>query len=87
MKVLHEIRAKATGKTKVIELTYKSAIVAHCLECVGWMPLEVEQCSSPLCPLFPFRNAKAVRGLSGRKANPNALKALKKARQAKKKEK
>ena len=33
----------------------KAAVRAKCLECVGWLPTEVEACTSPNCPLFRYR--------------------------------
>lgn len=33
----------------------KSAAKCFCLECVGWLRVEVERCSSPNCPLFRYR--------------------------------
>ena len=33
----------------------KAAIRTFCLECVGWMPEEVRQCTAPACPLYEFR--------------------------------
>lgn len=32
-----------------------AAIRANCLECVGWLPVEVEICSAGTCPLIPYR--------------------------------
>ncbi len=31
------------------------AIRAHCLMCIGWEPFEVEHCTAPGCPLYPYR--------------------------------
>ena len=36
----------------------RAAIRCYCLMCVGWARSEVECCTAPLCPLFPFRNGK-----------------------------
>jgi len=36
----------------------KAGIRAFCLECVGWEREEVRLCTSPACPLFPFRPFK-----------------------------
>ncbi len=33
----------------------RAAIRAHCLMCCGWQAVEVELCTAPECPLFPFR--------------------------------
>ncbi len=61
MAVRHEIRTK-TGKTKTVNLTPLSAIRAFCFECTCWNYYEVEKCTAPLCPLFPFRNREATKG-------------------------
>jgi len=54
MALKHTIRTR-DRKTKEVSLTPLSAIRAHCLECVGWSPIEVKLCSCILCPLFPYR--------------------------------
>lgn len=33
----------------------KKAVRAFCLECVQWLSSEVDQCSSPACPLYEYR--------------------------------
>ncbi|HLB75001.1 MAG TPA: hypothetical protein VJJ98_13350 [Sedimentisphaerales bacterium] len=38
-----------TGKSR------KSAMHAFCAECCGWEIKEVHLCTSPECPLFPYR--------------------------------
>ncbi|MHC4130486.1 MAG: hypothetical protein ACYSSP_03540 [Planctomycetota bacterium] len=46
----------------------RAAIKAFCLECVCWHKEEVRLCSSPACPLFPYRpyriSKKASQGAS-----------------------
>lgn len=56
MSIKHEIRANGKGDTKVVSLTARTAIQAHCKECVGWVKNEVQKCSDPHCPLYPFRS-------------------------------
>ena len=34
------------------------AIRAYCLECVGYQPSEVRNCTLKKCPLYPFRFGK-----------------------------
>ena len=34
-----------------------SAMRAFCLMCVGWVRAEVDRCSDPACPLYPYRQA------------------------------
>ena len=82
-KVLHEIRTR-TGRTKNVDMTRKTAIFLFCQECVGWEQGEVDRCTDKLCPLYPFRSPKAIRGISGRKMNKALLKVVK-ARQKRKK--
>jgi len=33
----------------------KAAIRSQCLECVGYLPSEVDRCSDSACPLFFYR--------------------------------
>ena len=35
----------------------RMAVDSHCFECIGWCPAELEDrdCSSPSCPLYPYR--------------------------------
>ncbi len=50
----HSIRSK-DGGTKRVQLTPIKSIRFHCLECVSWSTAEVKNCTSPLCPLYPYR--------------------------------
>lgn len=72
MAVKHTIRDNKGG-TREVSLTSLSAIRTFCLECVGWGYYEVEKCTSPLCPLFPFRFGKnpSRKGIGG---NPEFIK-------------
>jgi len=54
----HEIRT--IDGTTVVDLTRRSAIKFFCKECMGFNEAEVSACTSPLCPLYPFRNNKAI---------------------------
>lgn len=59
MAITHEIRTK--NGTEVIEgYTMKRAIRKMCVECMGWSTHEPEACSSPLCPLFPYRTGRPM---------------------------
>lgn len=31
------------------------AIRTFCLMCVGWQRIEVDKCTAPSCPLYPYR--------------------------------
>jgi len=46
---------KNDGGTKEVQLTPIKAIRFHCLDCVCWVPSEVKNCTSKLCPLYPYR--------------------------------
>jgi len=63
MSIMHKIRTGDEGKTRIVTLTLRNAIKYFCLECMGWDKQEVELCTAPLCPLFPFRNSKATKGV------------------------
>jgi len=75
MSVKHTIRNNKDG-TKEVQLTPLSAIRAFCFECMGWNWYEVEKCTSPLCPLYPFRNIGATKGT--KKVSSKSIEALKK---------
>lgn len=76
MAIRHTIRDN-NGGTKEVKLTARTAILAFCYECMGWNYYEVEKCTSPLCPLYPFRNREATKGT--RPVSQKAIQALQKA--------
>ena len=43
------------GKTKTVSLNKSQAIRRFCLECGCWQPIEVKECTAPMCPLYAFR--------------------------------
>jgi len=49
------IRTKDGGFT-TIKYSRKDAIYLCCMECLGW-DTHPKDCTSPHCPLFPFRGA------------------------------
>ena len=51
--VAHTIRTRE-GHTKELRYGRKMAIALMCTECMGWEN-DVAGCTSPLCPLYPFR--------------------------------
>ncbi len=55
MAIKHEIRANGDSKTKVIMLTARKAIQAHCKECMGFDATLVKGCTDNYCALYPFR--------------------------------
>jgi len=59
--VTHTIRTKS-GRTKSLTYGRKDAIRLFCTECMGWEG-DPKECTSPLCPLYPFRgNTLAAKG-------------------------
>jgi len=72
MAIRHTIRS-SDGGTKEVKLTPIHAIRYFCLECVCWSFEEVEHCTSPLCPLYPFRFGKnpSRKGIGRQGGNPN----------------
>ena len=52
--VKHTIRTRDGGLIEV-ELTRSRAIKAMCTECGGYGEMHPKDCSSPHCPLFPYR--------------------------------
>lgn len=58
---LKELETCPTKYKGIIERAYKvecsprSAIKAFCLYCTGYQRLEVKNCTSLACPLYPFR--------------------------------
>jgi hypothetical protein len=41
------------GKSK------SAGVKSFCLECMGWARNEIKSCTSPQCPLFPYRPYKS----------------------------
>ncbi|MCP4976778.1 MAG: hypothetical protein GY931_11505 [Maribacter sp.] len=71
--IKHEIRDK-NGGTRTISLSPLKAIRYQCLECMGFSPSQVVDCTSPLCSLFPYRLGKdESRKGTGGQGNAEAL--------------
>jgi hypothetical protein len=51
--VSHTVRTR-DGGVKTLKYGRKLAIRLACTECLGWED-HPKDCTSPLCPLFPFR--------------------------------
>jgi hypothetical protein len=58
MALKHTVRIDGKGKTKVVDLTPLRAIRLHCIECMGFQKSFVNECSSTLCPLHPYKMGK-----------------------------
>ena len=52
-RVTHTVKTR-DGGTKALKYGRKQAIQLFCTECLGWEE-SPKDCTSPLCPLFPFR--------------------------------
>ena len=55
----HTVRAKNGGTVLVSDYTRSLAIALMCTECMGF-EASPNDCSSPLCPLFPFRKNSRI---------------------------
>ena len=64
MAIKHTIET-AEGGTKEVTLTPRTAIRANCIMCMGYQMYEVRDCTSPQCPLYPFRMGEAHTGRKG----------------------
>ena len=64
MAIKHMIRT-FNGK-RTVSLTPIKAIRLHCIECMGFQVGEIEGCTAPLCPLFPYRmgNNPSLKGMT-----------------------
>ena len=51
--VSHRVRTKDGGQ-KTVKYGRAVGIKIFCVECLGW-ETHPNDCTSPLCPLFPFR--------------------------------
>ena len=52
--VLHMIH-DGRGGSRQVKLTPYKAIRYFCMECMCGSHSEIEKCTAPLCPLFPYR--------------------------------
>ena len=66
--IRHEIRSR-DGGNKIVTLSPLKAIRLNCLECVCWSAYEAKNCTSKICPLFPYRLGK----VPGHKGKGNAV--------------
>ncbi len=61
MSVKHTIRKDGNG-TRVVILTPIRAIRLNCVECMGFQPGEVRECTSPPLPALPLQDGKNMPG-------------------------
>ena len=62
-RVSYTVRTK-DGGTKALKYGRKQAILLMCMECMGWED-HPHDCTSPLCPLYPFRGVTLASQYSG----------------------
>ena len=62
---MHTMRTADEG-TITLSISRKLAMSAFCTECLGWEG-DPHDCTSPMCPLFPYRvrTQKTLRGDPG----------------------
>lgn len=53
----HIVRAKDGGTVSVENYGRAKAIKVHCTECMGFVSQDVKDCTSTLCPLYPYRGS------------------------------
>lgn len=58
------VRSKNGKYKRIPNYDLKTAVAAQCTECIGYEEEAVKECSSPYCPLYPFR-AFLEGGLAG----------------------
>ena len=51
---------------KVVDLNRRKAIRERCLNCAGWFPKEVTNCTFKDCPLCPFRSGQGKQNAKAR---------------------
>lgn len=56
----HTIHAQDGGLVEAKHYTRHRAIKAFCTECLGWEGNPAGDCTSPNCPLYPFRGRSMV---------------------------
>lgn len=50
----HTYRINGQGGTVTRQISLRDAVVIHCAECLGFDAGRDENCTSPLCGLFPY---------------------------------
>jgi len=68
--IKHTFRKNGDCALQTCNLTPIKAIRFQCIECMGFQVLEVAECTSKLCPLFPFRMGRAHTPGRAHKNNP-----------------
>ncbi len=57
------------SKAEITNLTLnrRKAVHERCLNCSGWIPSEVRNCSHQNCPFYPYRTGKGSQNATARK--------------------
>jgi len=71
MAVNHEILNRK-GRLQSVKLTPRAAILFFCKECLGF-ETNPYLCTSPNCPLYPFRTRRAFSELAKNAAKRNEI--------------
>jgi hypothetical protein len=69
----HTVRTADGGTITLQRYGMRMAIKAFCTECMGFQGAEVVLCTSPMCPLFPFRKQTraTAKGQEAKKTTQN----------------
>lgn len=62
------MKVKILGKNglKLVDLNRRKAIRERCLNCAGWFPKEVTNCTFKDCSLYPFRSRQGKQNAKDR---------------------
>jgi hypothetical protein len=63
--VTHTVRTEGEDDLTIENYTRGLAIKVFCTECMGWEE-NVKRCTSPKCPLFPFRRNTRLTRISAK---------------------
>jgi hypothetical protein len=74
MQAGHTVKKEGGGTVLIKPYSIRRAIALNCTECMGFAAGEVKDCTSPTCPLFPFRRGTmlAKKGMAASNALPGA---------------
>jgi hypothetical protein len=64
------VKIQSKSVSKIVNLNRRKAIRERCLNCSGWIPKDVSNCSFKGCHLYPFRSG---RGRQNAKARQKAI--------------
>ena len=61
-----KVRTLGKNSLRAVDLNRRKAIRERCLNCSGWFPSEVIDCTFSDCPLFPYRTGKGNQNAKAR---------------------